>query len=64
MSRNSQWVSKLGWPGGGEEDTWGGGGGVKARNKVKFQPKVHLFRGKVGRRVSKTVNRREKNLGF
>lgn len=42
----------------------GGGGGVKARNKVKFQPKVHLFRGKVGRRVSKTVNRREKNLGF
>lgn len=41
-----------------------GGGGVKARNKVKFQPKVHLFRGKVGRRVSKTVNRREKNLGF
>ena len=20
-----------------------GGGGVKARNKVKFQPKVHLF---------------------
>ena len=42
MSRNSQWVSKLGWPGGGEEDTWGGGGG-KARNKVKFQPKVHLF---------------------
>ena len=63
MSRNSQWVSKLGWPGGGEEDTWGGGG-VKARNKVKFQPKVHLFRGEVGRRVSKTVNRREKNLGF
>ena len=41
-----------------------GGGGVKARNKVKFQPKVRLFRGKVGRRVSKTVNRREKNLGF
>lgn len=41
-----------------------GGGGVKARNKVKFQPKVHLFRGEVGRRVSKTVNRREKNLGF
>lgn len=41
-----------------------GGGGGKARNKVKFQPKVHLFRGKVGRRVSKTVNRREKNLGF
>ena len=41
-----------------------GGGGVKARNKVKFQPKFHLFRGKVGRRVSKTVNRREKNLGF
>lgn len=47
----------------GEEDKWGGGG-VKARNKVKFQPKVHLFRGEVGRRVSKTVNRREKNLGF
>ena len=44
--------------------TSGGGGGVKARNKVKFQPKVHLFRGEVGRRVSKTVNRREKNLGF
>lgn len=47
----------------GEEEKWGGGG-VKARNKVKFQPKFHLFRGKVGRRVSKTVNRREKNLGF
>ena len=45
-----------------EEEKWGGG--VKARNKVKFQPKVHLFRGEVGRRVSKTVNRREKNLGF
>lgn len=62
MSRNNQWVSKPGWPGGG-----GGGevgGGVKARNKVKFQPKFHLFRGKVGRRLSKTVNRREKNLGF
>ena len=64
MSRNSQWVSKPGWPGGGEGGEVGGGGGVKARNKVKFQPKFHLFRGKVGRRVSKTVNRREKNLGF
>lgn len=63
MSRNSQWVSKPGWPGGGEGGEVGGGG-VKARNKVKFQPKFHLFRGKVGRRVSKTVNRREKNLGF
>lgn len=63
MSRNSQWVSKLGWPGGGGGGQVGGGG-VKARNKVKFQPKVHLFRGEVGRRVSKTVNRREKNLGF
>ena len=48
----------------GREGGYVGGGGVKARNKVKFQPKVHLFRGKVGRRVSKTVNRREKNLGF
>ena len=48
----------------GRRRSGGGGGGVKARNKVKFQPKVHLFRGKVGRRVSKTVNRREKNLGF
>ena len=65
MSRNSQWVSKPGWPGGGGGgEVGGGGGGVKARNKVKFQPKFHLFRGKVGRRVSKTVNRREKNLGF
>ena len=63
MSRNSQWVSKLGWPGGGGGGEVGGGG-VKARNKVKFQPMVHLFRGEVGRRVSKTVNRREKNLGF
>lgn len=48
----------------GRRRSGGGGGGVKARNKVKFQPKFHLFRGKVGRRVSKTVNRREKNLGF
>lgn len=53
------------WVGQGEgRRIRGRGGGVKARNKVKFQPKVHLFRGEVGRRVSKTVNRREKNLGF